>query len=162
MTKYYKKAKIWNYEYSLRKSDGWNLSHIKSRSTAPTPSSASAPSFGILLDTKGRASDQGLKGVFQLLRPYNRGMMLWMFLVIPKIEGFTIARQGQGGKKNRAQSKDLVAPAIVQLCMLFHLVRMSFIARIWCILSRLVRSKKILLIFSLVRYESFIYMLIHC
>uniref|UniRef100_M1DB29 Gag-pol polyprotein n=1 Tax=Solanum tuberosum TaxID=4113 RepID=M1DB29_SOLTU len=56
MAKDNKKARIGNYEYSQKKSGSENRSQFHQSSTAPAPSSASAPSPWFRQDQKGRAS----------------------------------------------------------------------------------------------------------
>ncbi|XP_049405112.1 uncharacterized protein LOC125868532 [Solanum stenotomum] len=62
MAKANKKARTRNYEYSQQRSSSGNLSQFQQRSTSPTPSPASAPSHRFRQDYKGRASSSKSQG----------------------------------------------------------------------------------------------------
>uniref|UniRef100_M1AKM7 Gag-pol polyprotein n=1 Tax=Solanum tuberosum TaxID=4113 RepID=M1AKM7_SOLTU len=119
------KARISNYEYSQKKSDGGNRSQFQQKSSIPAPSSASVPSPRFRNDQKGRASGSKSQRSVSGTKTYP---------TCPKCSknhpGECLAgkegcfgcgqsghrlkdcpsRQGQGGNNSRAQSTTSAAP----------------------------------------------------
>ena len=170
-----KKARTGNYDYSQQKWGGGNLSQSQQKFSAPTSSSTSVPSSKNRYDKKGRALDCKSQGSVSGTKTYPTYSKCGKNHLGECLEGKKVfgcgqyshrsrdfpSKQGQGCCNGNAQSTTSAAPAIFPTHEGNSSSTGGSHARTGFMLFRLSRIKKVLMMQSLVRYESLTLLFMH-